>query len=377
MNNINIKSKKTRTLNSMRYMQINSKYEPFYANIYCIMASKRTNELSKTELKVKLASLYDARLSVTQSIDNNIISIRYTLTSIIDKFLPVEISQEVDSLFTQLLEDTEFTDQEILSASRELSLYVKNYYDNKQNIANSKLSELIDSTDMKLSMEEIIEFYENPVVEDIQTWIKSIVNSEQVFLHFNNGEDKLEQSYTKLSHQTKTYNQVETQTLDLGLDQTYISIGYELPTDDVTVNNIANLIFGGGVYSKLFKVVREEHSLSYNIRSSLLTENLITVSGGINNEKVELAITEIDNQVSKLIDGEFEKELELAKTSYIENLKKSKSNEMAYISMYGDNHLKHGNRTHESIAAEIESITLADVQSVFKEMSKKATVFVK
>lgn len=377
MNNINIKSKKTRTLNSMRYMQISSKYDPFYANIYCIMASKRTNQLSKTELKVKLASLYDARLSVTQSFDNNIISIRYTLTSIIDKYLPEPVSDEVDLLFSQLLEEIEFSEQEILEASRELGLYVKNYYDNKQNIANSKLGELIDATNMKLSVDEIIKFYEEPMVNDVKKWIKTVSSSEQVELHFNNGEPQFTQQYSNLNFQLKQYVEAPNQVIDLGLDQTYIAIGYQLAGDNVTLNNIANLIFGGGVYSKLFKVVREEHSLSYNIRSTLLTENLITVSGGINNEKVDLAISEIDKQLELLRNGHFEKELELAKTNYIENLKRSKSNEMAYISMYGDNYLKQLNRTHQSIIDEIENITLKDVQAVFKGISRKTTVFVK
>ncbi len=377
MNNINIKSKKTRTLNSMRYIQIDSKYDPFYANIYCIMASKRTNQLTKNELKVKLASLYDARLSVTQSLDNNVISIRYTLTSIIDRFLPQTISAEVDELFNQILEDVEFTDDELINASRELSLYVKNYYDNKQNIANSKLGELIDSSNMKLSMEEVISFYENPDPQRIKAWIKTVTDSEQVFLHFNNGAEEYEQQQTKLKFEVKEYVTVADQTIDIGLDQTYIAIGYQMATDNVTLNNIANLIFGGGVYSKLFKVVREEHSLSYNIRSSLLTENLIAVSGGINNEKVDLAVSEITNQLERLRAGDFEVELELAKTNYIENLKRNKSNEMAYISMYGDNYLKGENRTHESIINEIETIGLEQVQAAFETMMKKATVFVK
>ena len=51
MNNIIIKSKKTKTLNVHRYLEVESKFDPYYANVYCIMASKRTSHLSKNELK--------------------------------------------------------------------------------------------------------------------------------------------------------------------------------------------------------------------------------------------------------------------------------------------------------------------------------------
>lgn len=377
MNNININSKKTRTLNALRYTQIESKFDPFYANIYCILASKRTNKLSKTELKLCLAKNYDARLHVTQSVENNIISIRYTVTSIIDKFLPEPASSEIDQLFTDLLSECAFSDEEIIGASRELSLYIQNYFDNKQNIANSKLGDLIASDDMRLSMEEIIDFYNNPDVAAIQNWISQIGNFELTYLNFNNGDEQLNQETTKLQFKLKDYKPANYTTVELGLDQTYLAIGYKVNSDSITVSNLVNMIFGGGVYSKLFKNVREELSLSYNIRSSLLSENLITVSGGVNNEKIELALSEIERQLENLRNGDFDKELELAKTNYIENLKRSKSNEMAYISMYSDNYLKHTNRSHVQIIAEVKQATKEDVQAVINSFEKLTTVCVK
>lgn len=377
MNNINIKSKKTRTLNSMRYVEISSKYDPLYANVYSLMATKRTANLSKHQLKIKLASIYDGRLSVTSGVDNNVICVRYTLTSIIDKFLPQAISGEVDELFADVLTGCEFDDSEIISAARELGLYVKSYFDNKQNIATSQLAQLIDQSGYQLSRDEIIEFYQNPHIDRIKTWITELSNSEQITINFNSGEQHVNQEYTKLNYQLKSYKHTDDEVIDLNLDQTYLAFGYQLATSNVTHNNIANLIFGGGVYSKLFKVVREEHNLSYNIRSTLQTENLIIVTGGVNNEKLELAVSEIESQLATLKAGNFEEELKLAKTNYIENLKRSKSNEMAYISMYGDNYLKVANRTHETIIDEINNVTSSDIQAVFNQMELLTKVFVK
>ncbi|WOO89116.1 insulinase family protein [Mollicutes bacterium LVI A0078] len=377
MNNIIIKSKKTKTLNVHRYLEVESKFDSYYANVYCIMASKRTSHLSKNELKYELAKLYDARFFVTQTIENNIINIRYTLTSILDQFLPIEIAADVEKLFEDGSSIYDFSDQEIESAYRELSLYIKGYLDNKQNIASSKLGDIIDTTGMRLSIEEVEEFYNKPDIEATRSWVNRLKDAEQSRLDFNNGDEVLEQQFTNLNFKFKQYKQAEELTIDKQLDQTYISIGYQLPSTDVTINNLINMIFGGGVYSKLFKVVREKHSLSYNIRSTLASENLITVSGGINNEKVELAINAIDEQMQALIDGQFETELELAKTNYLESLKRGKTNEMSYISMYTSNYLKHDTRTHEQIAEEIQNVTEQQIIEVLKNTVKLSTVYVK
>lgn len=377
MNNIIIKSKKTKTLNVHRYLEVESKSDSYYANVYCIMASKRTSHLSKNELKYELAKLYDARFFVTQTIENNIINIRYTLTSILDQFLPIEIAADVEKLFEDGSSIYDFSDHEIESAYRELSLYIKGYLDNKQNIASSKLGDIIDTTGLRLSIEEVEEFYNNPDIEATRSWVNKLKDAEQSRLDFNNGEEVLEQQFTNLNFKFKQYKQAEELSIDKQLDQTYISIGYQLPSTDVTINNLINMIFGGGVYSKLFKVVREKHSLSYNIRSTLASENLITVSGGINNEKVELAINAIDEQMQALIDGQFETELELAKTNYLESLKRGKTNEMSYISMYTSNYLKHDTRTHEQIAEEIQNVTEQQIIEVLKNTVKLSTVYVK
>lgn len=358
-------------------MEITSKYDPIYANIYCVMASKRTATLSKNELKRDLANLYDARLSVVQSIDNNIITLRYTLTSILDQFLPTPASAEVDELFAQVLKPTDFDPAEIKSAASELSLYVSNYFDNKQNIASSRLNEMISDDHLTLTVEEIVEFYQNPDIEAIQAFIKSIYAVEPLALNFNDGPAKFVQEHSQLNHQLRAYKPADDVEIDLKLDQTYIAIAYQLPNDNVTLNNLVNLIFGGGVYSKLFKVVREELSLSYNIRSNLKSDDLITVSGGVNNQKLDIATAEIDQQLEVLKSGDFKEELKLAKTNYIENLKRSKTSEMAYISMYGSNFLKNTNRTHESIIEEIELITYEQVQTQIMQIKKLTSVYVK
>lgn len=377
MNNINIKSKKTRTLNKMLFKELDSKYDPLYASIYTLLASKRTKDDNKTELKLKLASLYDARLAVNHKVENNIICINYILSSIKDEYLPINISAEVESLFKSVLNTTKYNTEEVVDACNEILLFLKNYFDNKQNIANQKLEELIFPTENKISYQEMVDFYQNPNIAEIQKWISNIQNFESTSLNFNYGIDQVEASKTKLNFKYNEYQKVEDFVIDKGLNQTYLAIGYQLNGSNITLNTIANLILGGGVYSKLFKNVREKYSLSYNIRSTLVSENLIIITGGVNNEKVDQAISEINSQIDRLKALDFEEEFKLAKISYIESIKKSKSNERSYINLYINNYLKDEQRSHDSIIEEIEKIDIHQVLDIFKNLEKLAMVYVK
>lgn len=377
MNNINIKSKKTKVLNSFRFLEIENKYDPFYANIYSVMASKRTNEHSKMELKRILAKMYDSHLNITSNIKGNIVYIRYTITAIQDQYLPTNIDEEITNLYNSIHHTNDFTDQEIESSAREIGLYISNYFDNKQNIANNILNYNIDSGEMKLTREEMINFYNNPDIEGVKNWIRNLTSSEFVSLNFNAGSENVEQLHSKLNYKIDGVEKCEDEVIEMDLDQAYVSVGYKVNSNNMTAVNLANMILGGGVYSKLFKIIREKHSLSYNIRSSLSSENLLTISGGLNIDKLELFNYELETIVSNLRVGGFENEFELAKTSYVENIKKNKSNEMAYINMYVTGYLKHDHKTHDQIIENIQNVAYEEVLEVFKGLEKLSQVIVK
>lgn len=377
MNNINIKSKKTKVLNSFKFLEIENKYDPFYANIYSLMSNKRTNDYSKMELKRMLAKMYDSHLSITSNIKGNIVYIRYTITAIQDKYLPTSIENEISALYDSIHQTRDFTDQEIESSAREIGLYISNYFDNKQNIANNLLNYNIDEGEMKLTQAQMLEFYQNPDIDAIKKWITKLEDSEFVTLNFNSGKEQVDYQHTNFDYKIDSLKVCDDQTTYMNLDQAYVSIGYKINSNNMTAINLANLILGGGVYSKLFKIIREEHSLSYNIRSSLSSENLIMISGGLNNDKLELFSNELETIVKNIKVGGFEQEFELAKTSYIENIKKSKSSEMAYINMYVSGYLKDDHKTHDQIIENIQKVTYDQVLEVFKGMTKLAQVIVK
>lgn len=99
---------------------------------------------------------------------------------------------------------------------------------------------------------------------------------------------------------------------------------------------LANLIFGGGTDSKLFKTVREENSLCYTIFSSLSKlDNVITIKAGIDrknyNKTIEV-ITKVLDQVQK---GKFTtKDIQTAKKIYENSISSIEEDPLQIINEY-------------------------------------------
>lgn len=81
---------------------------------------------------------------------------------------------------------------------------------------------------------------------------------------------------------------------------------------------LANLIFGGGTDSKLFKEVREKNSLCYTIRSLFIKmDNLLVITAGIDKDNFTKTVELITKNLTDMKKGKFsEKDLNFAKEFY-------------------------------------------------------------
>ncbi|NCC86809.1 MAG: insulinase family protein [Clostridia bacterium] len=96
----------------------------------------------------------------------------------------------------------------------------------------------------------------------------------------------------------------------LPINQGKLVIGYRAGITEQDENfgavRVMADIFGGAPYSKLFVNVREKMSLCYYCSARLYRQKgIIMVQSGIENENEEKAITEINNQLKLLQNGEF------------------------------------------------------------------------
>lgn len=81
-------------------------------------------------------------------------------------------------------------------------------------------------------------------------------------------------------------------------------------------------LFGGGTYSRLFSVVREQMSLCYYCSARVYrNKGFIVVQSGVENENAETAITEIQNQLKYVATSITEDDLVMSKRAIIDSNK--------------------------------------------------------
>ena len=112
----------------------------------------------------------------------------------------------------------------------------------------------------------------------------------------------------------------------MDVNQGKLCMGFVSPVtirdDGFVAMQLMNLVFGGGMTSKLFSVVREKMSLCYAIGSSYHgSKGLLTVSAGIDFSKEQVVRQEILNQLEACQKGEISPaELEAAKEALCSSL---------------------------------------------------------
>ncbi len=125
----------------------------------------------------------------------------------------------------------------------------------------------------------------------------------------------------------------------------------------------ANLIFGGGMTSKLFSVIREKLSLCYAIGSGYYgAKGLVTVSAGIDFDKEPLVRREILSQLAACQRGEItQEELRCAKEALRTGLLSTPDSPGALENYYANAALSGHRLTVDSHLAAVEALTLEDV----------------
>ena len=99
---------------------------------------------------------------------------------------------------------------------------------------------------------------------------------------------------------------------------------------------LGNIIFGGGVDSKLFKDVREKNSLCYSIYSIYSKlDNMMLISAGIDRDAFEKTVSLITNILEKLKKGKFsENDVKVAKEFYQSSITSIEESPMNLIREY-------------------------------------------
>lgn len=131
---------------------------------------------------------------------------------------------------------------------------------------------------------------------------------------------------------------------------------------------LANIIFGGGTDSKLFKEVREKNSLCYTIRSSYnKLDNLLLITAGIDKKNFEKATDLITKNLNNMKKGKFtKKDLDMAKEFYKTSAEEVEEREDRIINEY----LLREILKTEELKERVEKINKVTKQEIVKACKK-------
>ncbi len=167
------------------------------------------------------------------------------------------------------------------------------------------------------------------------------------------------------------------------ITQAKLSLGFVTPITSqdprFAAMQICNMIFGGGMTSKLFMEVREKMSLCYAIGSGYYgSKGILTVNAGINSSKQKKVREAIFAQLTACQEGRITgEELNAAKESLLSSLRTVYDSPGATESFFSTAAISGLKRTPEIYAREIEAVDIDAVVEAAQTVDFHSAFFLK
>lgn len=234
---------------------------------------------------------------------------------------------------------------------------------------------------LPLQYEDLNKYYQEFLkTNDCDVLISGDISDEEVSLIKKYFKTKNIYKHTPIEEETH-----ETADLNIikeydDINQAKLNIGYNLPIqygDDLyNAAILFNLAFGGSVHSRLFRIVREKHSLCYYILSTYEGyKGLFYIYTGIDKDNVDFALELINEQIIDLQTNLLsEEELNLSKKSIINDIKQVEDSQQRSTQQRYVQKLLGSNSTVEERIEAINKVKPIDVLNVAK-LVKPDTIY--
>ena len=159
------------------------------------------------------------------------------------------------------------------------------------------------------------------------------------------------------------------------ITQAKLNMGYLTDANFVRENHYAftvfNMIFGSSSQSKLFKTVREKHSLCYYISSSYDAFNsIVVITAGIESQDYEKVKELVAEQLKAMQNGKFDdKDIEIAKLMIKNALVRTKDEPISQIALLFNKNITHKEETDEEYISKIMAVSKQDIIDVCQSMT--------
>ena len=168
---------------------------------------------------------------------------------------------------------------------------------------------------------------------------------------------------------------------EMEITQSKLCMGFVTPvtnrTRDFAAMQLLNTVFGAGMTSKLFMIVREKLSLCYSIGSGYYgTKGIITVSAGIDADQEETVRSEILHQLQLCRDGEITgEELTAAREAVLSGLRTVHDSPGSIEGYHSTAALSGLCMELEEYRRAVSEVTIADVVAAAKTVELHSSFF--
>lgn len=349
-------------------------------------------------LNINCLENYGAYYSAGMIREGNYIINNFVFKSLEDKYtkegnLKNVIDTFCEIIFNPNVKDNAFDKEAYDLIYQELKAEVESEIERPRTYAISKLNGTLDKDSpvaykvtiddlLKVTSEQVYEEYLNMLnnsevdliiagnINDVPDELKPVIKC----LKQNKYDDKLIIDNDEIKEDFKS----ETEVYDG--EQSILTLGVKLDElsdfERTYVMPIFSGILGGGASSRLFNVIREEHSLAYFCFSRYeKDDSLIYIVSGIDGKNYEQAlklIKEVFNSMNKVSDEEVEK----VRNNIISVLKESEDSLGNYTANYYVNKLYNDPDNKEKIKL-LNKVTKSDVERVFSMAHLTNSYFLK
>lgn len=347
----------------------------------------------KTQVVKKVYELYNSSICIANNIHNNVVTTDFSIEILEDKYTEKGLVKNAleyffDTIFIPNIIDGKFEESNYNLAYKNLSDFYDREKENKNIYAFNKACELLDEDHLKLNPNGYKEDLEKITNEDMVSYYNNLFKqaNSNIFVigSFNDKElldiinSRLEGKLYKNKNNFK-FNKCSSkvnvkESVDIEeYNQSILIMMYKTYNLTKRERNVVlplfNRIFGVGNNSKLFRSIREEKSLVYDIRSSASRdESLVIVQAGIDYKNKDEIVKYVEDELNGIKNGNVTiEDLDNAKKSRRHILKQFEDDNesILYIKISS---ILYDNDDLEIRQKEVETVTIDEIISLAKKL---------
>lgn len=354
-----------------------------------ILLQSNKDNPSKQALEIATEELYNQGISASNFISGNYIITSFNTTFLNENYTEKNMNEKsinffLDLIFKPNIKNNKFEYFDL--AKRLVKDEIDTIKDNPKSYSIQRLAEEMNESSYNpigylddlenIKNEDVIKYYEDMLKSDlIDIFIIGNIDADKIKNLFNENFKVNTVKKTSGPHFVKNNirKRAKTVTENMPLEQAKLCLGFKLDNlTDFEIKYVMSAycyILGGGPDSKLFKNVREKHSLCYNISCfHRPVTNTMVINAGVNKEDVKKCITLIKKEISKMAKGDFkDTDVEASKIIGINALKEIEDYSYSIIKIF-ESHEYLGFDLLDERSLNILNVTKDDIINVSKKI---------